>query len=153
MFFSEMQLPLKPDHSPQSSSHCRFTQKVISVYTYIKLHIVAFNSQLKDLFSRHHIPEGMKIKDFPHDAVLIALNSVRHKIGIHNGEDILCGDSVRQHGISVHILHGKTFHRLFIAVSRRRDQMASVFCYFFIHFYGFFVLKRRKKDSAFAGKS
>ena len=76
----EMQLSLKPDNSLKPSSYLRFTQKIVSVNAYVKLHIITFDRHLADFFARQCVLKGREIQDFTHDVVFITFDSVRHKI-------------------------------------------------------------------------
>ena len=58
---------------------------------------------------------------------------------------ILCCNSLRNHGVCIHILHCKTLHGFFVSISGSCNQIASVFHNLLFHFYCFFIFHCRKK--------
>ena len=124
---AKLYLPLQPYDSFKSSPHLRFSQQIRLINTDIKLHIIAFYSHLINLFACQDIPKINTINNFSHYIILIALNSIRHKIGIYNCKHVFFYNSSRNHRVCVDIIHSEVFHCCFIPISGCRYQCRSVF--------------------------
>ena len=75
-----MKLSLQPHISLEAAANLRLAQKILPVDADVKLHVVAFYRELADFLSGKDILKAHKIQDFPQNAVLVALDAIRHKI-------------------------------------------------------------------------
>lgn len=75
---------LHPDVALESTSDLRFAKQVFLVDTDAEIDVIAANVHHIHIFLRHMILQQRNVHDFSKDGILVALNSIRHKIGIHN---------------------------------------------------------------------
>ena len=121
-------------------SNCRFAENLLAVDADIKLYIIALNSHLADFFTCQDILKFHDIQNLTKNIILITFDSIRHEIRVHDRENIICNNSLGNHGVSIHILHCKTLHSFLITITRCCDQISPVFGKLSLHPYSFLIL-------------
>lgn len=80
-FLRKIDISLQPDRSLKTTSHLRFTVEVFFVNAHIKSQFIAQNRKNIYLFSGDIIGNKAKLCNLSQYGVLVALYTVRHKIG------------------------------------------------------------------------
>ena len=93
----KVQLTLQPDIALEAAADFRHAKEIFCIYTHIKIHVVAFERHLINVFIGDHILYALTVLDISKNLILFTFHSIRHEKRIHNRKYILLINSPRHH--------------------------------------------------------